>query len=200
MRDERKPIHGWIQTFSGKQFFPLDPDPKLIDVTDIAVSLSREPRFSGHTKIMLSVAQHSVLVQRIVAKRESSPELQLVALMHDAHEAYLKDIPRPVVIAMGEEFAARWKGIKKRLDAAIAERFGFDAELFEHPAIKYADSVALATEKRDLMGPEPWPWHPLLEPRRARIEPWSSGTAEMVFNSVFRRLQEVACYTTASKP
>ncbi len=83
----------YIATYTGKQFYPLDPRPEDVCLEDIAHSLSNLCRFTGHTDTdrFYSVAQHSVICSTIVA-----PEAALLALLHDAAEAYLGDISRPL--------------------------------------------------------------------------------------------------------
>lgn len=81
---------GWIVTYTGKKFYPLDPDPDSIDIVDIAHALSNTCRFSGHTKKFYSVAQHSYCVSLLCG------EHALYGLLHDASEAYLHDISTPV--------------------------------------------------------------------------------------------------------
>jgi len=83
-------IGDWIQTYTGKRFWPLDPRPEDVDILDIAHSLSLLCRFTGHTSSFYSVSQHSILVAQEVPKR-----LRLWALFHDAAEAYIGDIARP---------------------------------------------------------------------------------------------------------
>ena len=80
----------WIQTFTGKRFYPLDPRPEDINITDIAHALSNQCRFAGHVNQFYSTAQHSVLVSRLLPR-----EFALWGLLHDASEAYLMDIPSP---------------------------------------------------------------------------------------------------------
>lgn len=72
-------IGDWIQTFTGRQFWPLDPQPDHIDIADIAHALAHDCRFGGHCRRFYSVAEHSVLLSRAVA-----PEFRLAALMHDS--------------------------------------------------------------------------------------------------------------------
>lgn len=80
-------------TFSGKNFDPENPQPSQIDLLDIAVALSRISRFVGHTVFPYSVAQHSMLVAQL---SPSVKRIKLLALLHDADEAYTSDIPSPV--------------------------------------------------------------------------------------------------------
>ena len=148
MIDDRGP---WIQTASGRQFFLLDPRAEDVEPFDVAHALSLTCRFAGHTREHYSVAQHSVLVGQLVP-----PELEVHALLHDAAEAYLGDITRPLKQALallhpGAE-TSPYDAITERVDAAIAERFGMRAlDAHEHDAIKRADIVALATERRDVV-------------------------------------------------
>ena len=79
----------WIQTYTGKKFFPMNPKTEDLDIIDIAHALSMKCRFVGHTKQFYSVAQHSV----IVSWNCSNPHL---GLLHDAAEAYLPDVPAPI--------------------------------------------------------------------------------------------------------
>lgn len=81
----------WLQTHTGVHFYPLDPRPEEIDITDIAHSLALQCRWAGHVKQHYSVAEHCVRVSRIVPKEDA-----LWALLHDAAEAYLIDLPRPL--------------------------------------------------------------------------------------------------------
>lgn len=84
----------WIETYTGKKFYPLNPHPEDVDIIDIAHSLSMQCRFNGHSRVFYSVAEHSI----IVAKELSgySKLIQLYGLLHDAAEAYLCDLPRPL--------------------------------------------------------------------------------------------------------
>lgn len=136
----------WIQTYTGKQFWPHDARPEEIDIVDIAHALSMKCRFTGHCIQFYSVAQHSVLVSRLVPERDA-----LHALLHDATEAYLPDVARPI-----KPLLQNFTEIEDRLWLVIAARFGLDPVL---PAsVKHADLIALRTERRDLMSPPPRPW------------------------------------------
>lgn len=132
----------------------LDPRPEEIHLADIARGLSRIARFNGHTTVFYSVAQHSILCEWIARDRGLGVELQRLALMHDATEAYIGDLIRPVKQAL-----PRYQEIEAGIWRAIAARFRLPAEI---PAeIKAIDNAALATEKRDLCPGSPsWPGLP----------------------------------------
>jgi hypothetical protein len=85
----------WIQTYTGGTFCPFAPRVEDLDIRDIAHHLSNESRFAGATRHFYSVAQHSLYVRQMVPK-DAPVEYKLWALLHDAAEAYLKDLPRPI--------------------------------------------------------------------------------------------------------
>lgn len=169
----------WIQTHSGIQFWPLDPRAPEIDIKDVAHSLSLQCRFGGHTNTFYSVAEHSVRVSRAVP-----PEHALWGLLHDAAEAYLVDLPRP--IKRFSEMGALYREIEEHLMTCVCIRFGLD--LTEPPAVKVADVALLMTEKRDLMKMEPKPWEDTSEPLPDRIEPWDWKIAKWEFLQRFTDL------------
>src|SRR5690349_636686 len=104
----------WMQTFTGRQFYPLDPRLDEIDPLDIAHALSMICRYGGHTKHFYSVAEHCLLMSHAVA-----PEYALWALLHDATEAYVGDMVRPLKHHMPD-----YRQIEDNLMEVIAERFG----------------------------------------------------------------------------
>ena len=133
----------WIQTHSGRRFNPIKPNPDAIVIQDIAHALSMQCRFSGHCKDFYSVAQHSVLVSYICDSQDA-----LWGLMHDASEAYLVDVPRP--LKRSGKFQA-YLDFEEVMTQAICRRFGLPFK--EPPSVKRADTILLATEARDLMSP-----------------------------------------------
>ena len=175
----------WIQTFDGRAFDLADPQPTGIDPVALATCLGRLVRFAGHTRQAYTVAQHSVLVSRFVRR----PELRLPALLHDAHEAYsgFGDVSRPAK-QLDAAVAAWLDAHERRIDAAIAARFGFDPILFRHPEVKEADLIALATEARDLLGPPPRAWDRLPPPDPRHIDPWKERRASSEFLVLLRML------------
>jgi len=86
-----------IQTYTGKWFSPLDPNPDDIDIVDIAHSLSMLCRYNGHCSRFYSVAEHSLLVSSVLEQRHpGNVKLQLMGLLHDSAEAYMADVPGPM--------------------------------------------------------------------------------------------------------
>jgi hypothetical protein len=136
------PTTGEIVTFSGRIMRPLAPSPDDLCIEDIAHALANSCRFTGHVRRFYSVAQHAVLVSEILP-----PALRLCGLMHDASEAYLSDISRPV--KRQPVFGEVYKAAEERLMLVIAERFGFEWPPDE--LIHWADDVLLRSEQRDLM-------------------------------------------------
>ena len=98
-----------IQTYTGRKFFPVAPRAEDIEILDVAHALSMLCRYTGHTKQFYSVAQHSVLVSRIVPPQDAA-----WGLLHDASEAYLCDVARPI---------KPYRLLEQRLMVQVAGRF-----------------------------------------------------------------------------
>jgi 5'-deoxynucleotidase YfbR-like HD superfamily hydrolase len=132
---------------------PLDMKPEMVTIEDVAYALSNQPRFTGHVKrtdgFPITVAQHSCNVARLVLRKTSDVHEALYGLLHDATEAYLSDMARP--IKHYNEFGDAYRKIESGLMVAVAERFGLPAEMPE--SVKWADDFALRVECRDFMGP-----------------------------------------------
>lgn len=144
MRDE----HSFIQTFAGIRFWPLQPQADELDIRDIAHALSNNCRWTGHCKDFYSVAQHSVLASENVPQ-----EMALTALLHDASEAYLSDLSRPVKYSPEME---AYRTAERRLECVIADRYGLMFDDSKHPwpypaEVKTADNKMLHTERRDIL-------------------------------------------------
>lgn len=168
----------WVQTYLGRCFWPLDPRPEDIDIRDIAHSLSMQCRFNGHCLTFYSVAQHSVMVSRVV-----DPELAKWGLLHDASEAYLCDLPRPLKRLMPAYMPA-----ERTIMKVVAERFGLDVERFEE--VREADNRMLATERKLFMwkSERPWPGVDDYEPYDVSIEPMLPGHAKHLFIKRYEEL------------
>ena len=168
----------WILTHSGRHPDFMDPRPSEIEIGNIAVALSRECRFSGQTRESYSVAQHSVRTSRIVPEA-----FALEALLHDATEAYLRDLSRTL-----KHLVPEYVRIERRLDRVIRRKFGLPEDM--SGAVHRADRVLLATEKRDLMPEDScdWPILEWVEPLPDRIDYCSSVRARTMF---LRRFEEL---------
>ena len=159
----------WVQTFSGTAVDLLQPRPEQILLIDVAHALSRIARFNGHTRGPLpwSVAQHSLLVESLLPDG-ADPATRLLALLHDAHEAYLGDMTTPVhraLLALMPVAVDPVETLKAGLDVAIRGAFALpEPSEAQRAAIVAADLLALRVERDALMAPPPREWVPLPEP------------------------------------
>jgi len=162
----------WMQTYTGRQFWPLDPRAGEVHVIDIAHALANACRFGGHCEQFYSVAEHSVLVSLVVPQR-----LALAALLHDASEAYVVDIPRPI-----KPYLAGYKEIEAQVQAAVHERFGIGPlDNSDQQAIKDADNAVLLAEADQIMKDHPAPWSVPGEPAKVRVTCWVPDRAKELF-------------------
>lgn len=171
-------IGDWMQTFTGKAVYPMDLRTTDIDIRDIAHALSMQCRYAGHVQRFYSVAEHSVHVARHC--RQYGLEAALHGLLHDATEAYLVDVPRPV-----KPFLLGYKKAEAQAWAVIAERF----DVVDHPSVHEADNRVLNDERAALMAPCEREWG-LAEgrPLGVPIEGWLPARAEREFLALFADL------------
>lgn len=167
----------WMQTATGRAFYPLDPRPDEIHIEDIAAALSKLCRYGGHTKKFYSVAEHCVLMAH------AAPDgLHLAALLHDASEAYLSDVIRPIKAHLDN-----YKAIESELERAIARRYCI---AWPMPAeVKAMDEAIIADERDQVMLPAPqaWAqWKPV-PPLGVTLRFWSPEKAHYEFLAAFRR-------------
>jgi len=173
-----KPGEPWIQTYSGRRFNPTNPNPDAIVIQDIAHALSMQCRFSGHCKKFYSVAQHSVYVSHICNEEDA-----LWGLLHDASEAYLVDVPRPLKRSGKIEGYIEFERV---MQEAVCKRFGLPIK--EPHSVKKADTKLLATEARDLMHPLHPDWVQPITALPFTIESWSPDKAKDMFMQRFFEL------------
>ena len=172
----------YIATYTGKQFFLLSPRLEDIDIIDIAHALSLQCRWTGHCKFHYSVAQHSYYCSFIGPDNEAFDRL-----MHDAAEAYISDMNRP--LKHYTEAGKFYRQQEAIIQKSIAERFGFP--VIEPPSVKLADNAMLYTEKEQIMGytfEESENWERYEGIREVTIEPWSPNLAERMFLKRFEEL------------
>lgn len=173
-------VGDWMQTYTGRAFWPLDPHPDDINPVDIAHALAHLCRYGGHTSRFYSVAEHCVLMSQAV-----NPEHALWALLHDATEAYVVDVPRPLKRQLPDYMAA-----EALVGLAVAERFGLDP--VEPAEVKLADNRILLTERDALLArPSPYRWPPALEalePLSVTIKGWDPIVAKYRYLDRLRQL------------
>lgn len=95
-----------ITTFTGKQIDPTNPEMSLVDIHDIAHALSMTCRGNGHVKTFFSVGQHCINAAKEACARGYSKRVILACLLHDAGEAYMSDVPRPLKSLLPEYVTA----------------------------------------------------------------------------------------------
>ncbi len=144
----------WQRMLSGRRLDLLDPSPLDIEIEDIAHGLARVARWNGQTKgeHAFSVAQHSVLVEALVARlwpTTSAGDL-MGALLHDAPEYVIGDMISPFKTALGVDY----KQFEARLEAAIRLRFGLTPHMTDEvkTRVKQADQQAAFYEATRLAG------------------------------------------------
>ncbi len=139
----------WITTYTGRRFWPVDPHTEDIDINDIAHALSNVCRFNGHCRSFYSVAQHSVLVSKYCKKENA-----LIGLLHDASEAYICDLAKPI---KESSEMAEYKVIEANIMSVVFDKFNL-SEISED--VHIADKRLLVSEVRDLISnndPKNWP-------------------------------------------
>lgn len=158
----------WMQTFTGRVFYPMAPSPGDVDPVDIAHALSLICRYGGHCSRYYSVAEHCVLMSGAV-----SPENALWALLHDATEAYVGDMVRPLKRAM-----PAYRAAEDRLMVAICDRFGLGHTC--PGEVKSADNRIILDERAVLMSAPPLPWMSIeyVQPLGVPVEGWAPEQAE----------------------
>lgn len=179
----------WIMTASGRPFWPLEPRMEDIHIEDIAHALSHQCRYAGHCRTFFSTAQHSVLVSLAIGPED--PRDPLYALLHDAAEAYLVDVPRPL---KKHPAFAEYRAAEQQLQDLIYAAFGLDP-CYAPSLLKAVDRRMLRTEQRDLMPP------PALDERRDDVEPFRTPiTPWAPFKARWAFLDRFAALTNYLKP
>lgn len=185
----------WFLTYTGRQFWPLDPRAEDVCIRDIAHHLSLICRFNGACRAHYSVAQHSVMVADILP-----PPLKFYGLLHDATEAYVGDMVRPLKRSMPE-----YQQVENLVWLAIVEKFKImkpvdyaytppeqagSVEILDADGhVKLADNIALMTERRDLLVKSPKAWSTQAEPLPTCIRPLAARDAEIQFLEMFDELE-----------
>lgn len=172
------PNDAWIQTYSGRRFTPTNPNPDAVVIQDIAHALSMLCRFGGHSSKFYSVAQHCVLVSHICDFEDA-----FWGLMHDASEAYLVDLPRPIKHSGKLDVYIEYEN---KVQLAICKRFSLPEK--EPASVKRADKILLATEARDLLVNLRSDWTLKETPLPFKINPLGPREAKDLFMKRFFEL------------
>lgn len=189
MSEDNTPMHMTptsIQIAGGRYVDIAAPRPSDITIDDIALSLSRECRFGNFTRSFYSVAQHSVNVSAQLQAMGAGREVQLIGLLHDAHEAYIGDIPTPHKQVYGNRFAH----VETGLVLAVCTRFAIPAPSQWPTVIHEADERLLHAEAKHLMPECDW-----YDGAKAGVSsfcdlsPWIEGKARHKFLDRFYALQ-----------
>lgn len=165
-----------IRLRSGAWLDLLDPSSSDFTIEDIAHGLAHTCRYAGQADGFYSVAEHSLLVSQVALGHEYA------ALLHDAAEAFIGDVTRPL-----KQLLPEYKRIEKSIEAAIFDRLGVGAV---HPAVKKADLEVLAAEQAELMpeGTDFWVTQAGIDPASVRIERMTPEIAKRRFLERYREL------------
>jgi uncharacterized protein len=182
MNNNQERIGDWMQTYTGKHFWSLDPRAEDVDINDIAHSLSMLCRFNGHVKHFYSVCEHSVHVSDILLRDTGNKELAKWGLMHDASEAYTTDIPSPM-----KRHLPVMQEIELEIEKVVAQKFNL---CFPIPReIKQADLQMLSSEMKILMGQPKVDWLPMPDAtEQERIRCYTPQTCEDIFLAKYEEL------------
>lgn len=187
----------WMQTASGRQVWVLEPDPLCISIVDIAHHLAQLPRYCGAAPFPYSVAQHCVLVsyrvEQLMALRQPPPTEEQVnaaslgGLLHDAAEAYLLDVHRPLKRSLSiADLGVSYRDFEEVWLASILTRFRVPALV---PEVYRADEELLATESVQLFPKKPADWELRREPLEGvALKQWTWETAKHNFLARFGEL------------
>lgn len=159
-----------ILTADGRYFNFVDPDPSTITLNAIARGLANTCRFGGQCRKFYSVAEHSILVSRIV-----DPEFAVWGLFHDAAEAFICDMPKPL-----KEMLPDYKAMEQRIERNVFDALGLEGNI--PPPVKVADRIALATEQRQLCeNDDDWHWTADADPLDVLLSAYSPQAAYEAF-------------------
>lgn len=169
---------GWIQTYTGRKFYPMDPLPSEICIEDIAHSLSNMCRYAGHCDRFYSVAEHCVLLSQA-----AEPIDKLWALLHDASEAYLVDVPSPI-----KPYIPGYRTWEARIMRCVATTFSLSREM--PYTVDLLDKRIIKDEKAQNVGNGPGKWiNEELVPLGVTLQFWTPLEAEAQFLMAFDELR-----------
>lgn len=177
---------GFMTTYTGIKFSPLKPTPEMVSIYDIAHALSQIARWGGHLQCYFSVAQHCCKVSDMCDEESD----KRIGLLHDATEAYIGDMIRPLKYL--KQMHGVYKKIERRIDGVIAEAFGLES-IEKTKAVKIGDVVQLSLENIYLkLKPSGWAFETLERypqfTNTPPLVPWTPEVAEVEFLKRFIKL------------
>lgn len=181
-REDGHNTTGWIETYTGRMVTPVDPDPITLCVTDVAHALANKCRYSGHTRRFYTVAEHSWLMAEY-ALAKGDRESARWALIHDAVEAYLPDVPRPL-----KPFLANWKELEANMERAVKEHFDEYPNAAVEGLVHSLDTRILLTEAQVLLPSRGQRWEIDAKPLDTRLRCWQPSIARRNFLEAFEVL------------
>lgn len=174
----------WMQTISGRAFYPLGPSVDDVVAMDIGHSLAMQCRYNGHVRRFYSVAEHCVLMSDWILEHatdvteEERRALALWALLHDGAEAYIGDMVRPLKLHM-PDFCA----VDDAVTTVIAQRFGASGDTIP-PRVKAVDTRILLDERAALLSTPPGDWAlGDVRPLGVEIRGWEPSVAKWEYLS-----------------
>ena len=139
-----------IRTYTGKEFYPMEPDPDAICIEDIAHALPMICRGNGHVHSFWSVGEHCICCAKEAEARGFSNRIILACLLHDASECYMSDVPRPLKQIMD----IYNKQEKQLLDVIYTKFLGSTLSEEEQRQLKEIDDAVLWYDLKYLLGEE----------------------------------------------
>jgi uncharacterized protein len=177
----------FVETYTGRMFFPRDPKAADLSIIDIAHHLAQQCRYSGATEWPYSIAQHCCLLSDYVTGvLKGSPLDALQMLLHDGAEAYLLDVPRPI-----KQFLPDYRTWDHNIQMCIRAWIG----LSEVPIPVWQDELdsrIIADERAQLMSDSGNDWQHDVEPLDIAIEQWGSRQSEQQFLMRYARYSHEA--------
>ena len=166
-----------IKVRAGHYVDLLDPDPSTLEIESIASSLSKICRYGGHCKYFYSVAEHCVMCCKLAREDEQSQDFIRALLLHDASEAYLGDMVKPLKVALRD-----YQGVEANFEKIVSKAFNVDL-LGHHQTIKKYDLELLKIEKESLFDDiqEEWDLLKGIQSRKLQLNYWSPHQAEYEF-------------------
>ncbi len=179
-------INNTIKVFAGHYIDLLNPDPDSIDIESIAHALSMVCRFGGHIPRFYSVAEHCVRATYVAMNDGADLEVCKAVLLHDAAEAYIGDMVKPLKLIV-PEFA----GAEYTINRAIESQFEIDFSE-HHDVIKYYDRIMLKAEKQFFWPEDKERWNGFggVEEREVRIACLEPPLAKAAFLQCWNLVRE----------